>query len=135
MPIVIWREDFSVNVEKIDNQHKQMLELVNNLHSSVEACVEKQDLEQMLVDLVDFTRLHFLTEEKLMKEHGYSGLASHYKEHRVLLQHLDNLVKAVANGKHPTFYSDYDVSSDWAVDHIFECDKSLGAFLNSKGIY
>ena len=135
MPIVKWCDNFSVNVVQIDSQHKQMLELVNNLHASVEACVDKKDLERMLVELVDFTRLHFLTEEKLMKEHGYSGLTSHYKEHRILLQHLDNLVKAVEHGKYPAFYSDYDVSSDWALDHISECDKSLGAFLYSKGIY
>jgi hemerythrin-like metal-binding protein len=135
LPIVTWHDDFSVNVNEIDKQHQRMLELVNALHASVEACADKRDLQKMLVALVDFTRLHFSTEEKLMKDHHYPGLASHYKEHRVLLQHMDNLVKAVADGQYPTFYSDYDVSSDWALDHIAGCDKALGSFLNTKGIY
>jgi len=135
MPIVTWCDDFSVNVALIDSEHRQMLELVNDLHSSVEACVDKSILRKKLVELVDFTRSHFSTEENLMKEHDYPGFARHYKEHRILLQHMDNLVKAVAAGKHPTFRSDYDISSDWALDHISGCDKSLGLFLNSKGVF
>ncbi len=135
MPIVAWSDDYSVNVEQIDGDHQRMLELVNDLHSSVEDRVEKNILHQKLVDLVEFTRSHFSREEKLMKEHHYPGLAPHYKEHRILLQHMDNLVKAVASGRYPTFYSDYDISSDWALDHMSGCDKSLGLFLNSKGIF
>lgn len=135
MPIVTWCDDYSVNVEEIDLQHQKMLELVNNLHTSVEACIDKQDLKEKLVGLVEFTRMHFSTEERLMKQYDYPQAAPHHREHRILLQHMDNLVAAVSSGKYPTFYSDYDVSTDWALVHIAECDKSLGAFLNSKGVY
>ena len=135
MPIVTWRDEYRVNVAVIDAQHQEMLDRVNKLHASVEARVEKPVLEEMLVELVKFTRSHFLTEEKLMKEHEYPNLPFHYKEHRMLLQHMDYLVKNVSSGKYPTFFSDYDASSDWALDHISNCDKALGAFLNSKGVY
>lgn len=135
MPIVAWCSEFSVNVNEIDTQHRKMLELVNNLHSAVEACLDKKDLQDLLVELVDFTHMHFLTEEQLMKKYDYPQFAMHHKEHRMLLRHMSDLVVAVSNGKHPTFYSDYDVSTDWALVHISEHDKSLGAFLNTKGIY
>jgi len=135
MPNFIWRDNHSVNVEEIDTQHKKILELVNNLHTSVEARLDKNKLEEMLIDLVEYTRMHFATEEKYMKEHDYSDLNNHHNEHRTLLQHLEHLVAAVSNGKHPTFYSDYDISSDWAMVHIMEYDKKLGDFLNSKNIY
>lgn len=135
MPIVTWCDDFSVNVEKIDEQHKKMLELVNNLHSSVENRIDKQELEQLLIELVEFTRMHFSTEEKLMEQFDYPEREHHQEHHKVLLQHLDYLVNAISRGKSPTFYSDYDVSSDWALTHIAESDKPLGAFLNSMNVY
>lgn len=135
MPIVTWCDDYNVNVEEIDVQHRTMLELVNNLHSAVEACIDKDDLKDLLGELVESTRVHFSTEEQLMNKYDYPEFAKHHQEHKMLLQHMNELVAAVSSGKHPTFYSDYDVSTDWALLHIFECDKSLGVFLNSKGVY
>lgn len=135
MPIVIWRDEYSVNVGEIDNQHQKMLELVNNLHSAVEARIDKSDLKNLMVELVEFTGMHFTTEEQLMKKFAYPEFAKHQNEHSMLLQHMKELVAMVSNGKYPTFYSDYDVSTDWALVHISNCDKSLGAFLNSKGVY
>ena len=84
MPIVSWCDDYSVNVEKIDDQHQNMLELVNNLHSSVEARIDKKELEALLIELVDFTRLHFSTEEQLMKDYNFPELERHHQEHRTL---------------------------------------------------
>lgn len=135
MPIVTWREEYGVNVKEIDRQHQKMLELVNNLHTSVEGCIDKEVLKNLLVELVEFTREHFSTEERLMKEYHYPELEKHYRQHRVLLEHMDRLITAVSNGTQPTFFSDYDVSTDWALIHITEYDKSLGAFLNSKQVF
>ena len=135
MPIVAWSEEYKVNVAEIDEQHQQMLELVNKLHAAVEARIDKTELMDMLSDLVEFSRMHFSMEEGLMREHGYPGLTEHHKEHRQLLGYLIDLVEGVSVGRSLGFYSDYDVSTDWALTHICETDKSLGLFLNSKGIY
>lgn len=135
MPIVTWRDEYSVNVEEIDVQHRKILELVNNLHASVENCLDKQELAALMIELVEYTRMHFSTEEKLMNKHAYPERVKHHNEHKVLLQHMDNLVAAISNEKYPTFYSDYDVSSDWAIIHITESDKHFGAFLNSRNVF
>ena len=134
MPILNWSEEFSINVAEIDAQHKKLLEHVNNLHAAVEAKIDKTDLRQMLVSLVEFTRLHFSTEEKLMKKHGLEH-ATHHQEHQVLLKHMEDLVEGVSRGQYPIFYSDYDVSDDWFLTHILQFDKKLGELLNSKGVY
>jgi hemerythrin len=135
MPTVKWLDEYSVNVKGIDFQHQQLLELVNNLHAAVEACIDKNRLKDLLLELVEFTRMHFSTEEQLMKKYDYPDLVKHHKEHRILLHHMNDLVIAVSSGKYPTFYSDYDVSTDWALVHIAEHDKDLGAFLNDNGVY
>jgi hemerythrin-like metal-binding protein len=134
MPIVNWSDEYSVNVAEIDAQHKELLKLVNGLHAAVESCIGKDELKDKLINLTEFTRHHFATEEELMKQHDYPDLVRHHKEHRTLLRHMDELVAMVSNGRSPTFYSDYDVSTDWALLHIEEHDRDLGHFLNAKGI-
>ena len=129
MPIVQWKDEYIINVEEIDIQHQTMVKLVNNLLSSVEARKDKSELESLLFELVEYTRMHFSTEEKLMKKNADPSLELHHKEHRSLLQHLDKLVALVANGQRPTFFSDYDLSSDWMLAHITEHVIKMGGYL------
>ncbi len=135
MPVLTWSEDYSINVKVIDEQHKVLLQYVSDLHAAVEAQIDKDDLRKKLSELAKYTRLHFNTEEKLMKEHGFEFKKKHHKEHKMLLRHLEDLVHAVSKGKYPTFYSDYDVSNDWFLGHIMKFDRKLGVFLNSKDVY
>ncbi|MCB1760238.1 MAG: hemerythrin family protein [Gammaproteobacteria bacterium] len=135
MAVATWREEYNVDVAKIDEQHKQLLDRVSRLHKAVEDRIDKNDLKQMLIDLAEFTATHFATEEKLMQQHNYPAYKTHLREHKMLLRHLHDLVTAVSNGKYPTFYSDYDVSNDWALLHIHEHDKPLGAFLNRAKVF
>ncbi|MES9992773.1 MAG: bacteriohemerythrin [Candidatus Thiodiazotropha sp.] len=135
MPIVTWSDDFNINVKEIDEQHQKMLDIVNNLHIAVEAEKEKEILNDLLTELYQHTQLHFSTEEELMNKYDYPGFEQHLHEHKVLLQHLGNLVAGVCGGKNPTFRSDYDVSSDWVLIHIFKSDKDLGLFLNDQGVF
>ncbi len=95
----------------------------------------KCQLGSLLLELVEFTHLHFSTEEKYMKQNADPSLNLHHKEHRSLLRHLDQLVAGVAKGQTPTFFSDYDLSSDWMMSHITEYDIEMGRYLNSKGVY
>ena len=135
MPVANWKDEYSINVDEVDVQHQKIIELVTNLHASVNSCIDKDKLKTLLIDLVEYTRMHFSTEEKLMKKYDFPEFKAHHKDHKVLLKHLDRLVDAIASGKHPTFYSDYDVSSDWAITHISEHDTKLGEFLHSKDIF
>ena len=77
MPIVTWRDEYSVNVAEIDTQHQKLLELVNKLHSAVETRIDKIDLEGLMVELVEFTAIHFSTEEQLMNKYEYPELEKH----------------------------------------------------------
>jgi len=135
MPVLAWSEKYSINVAEIDEQHKKLCGYVNKLHAGVEAKIDKEELRQLVLDLVEYTRFHFASEERLMAENGMAADTSHHSEHQLLLRRLEQIVKAVSRGKHPAFHSEYDVSNDWFLAHIKGFDKKLGTFLNSKGIY
>ncbi len=135
MPVLVWSEEYSINVAEIDAQHKKLCEYVNRLHAGVESRIDKAALRQLLVDLVDYTRLHFATEERLMDENGMSPESVHRKEHVTLLRLLEDSVKLISEDNRPMFFTEYDVSNDWFLAHILEHDEKLGAYLNGKGVY
>lgn len=135
MPILVWSEEYSINVAEIDAQHKKLLEFVNKLHAGVAAEIDREELRGLFEDLVEYTRFHFESEEKLMAEHGMATDTMHHKDHKLLLQQLEKIVDAISRGKQPAFYSQYDVSNDWFLAHILGFDKRMGAALNSKGVF
>ena len=135
MPILVWTDEYSINVAEIDEQHKKLLDHVNRLHAGVEAQIDKQDLHQLVEDLYEYASFHFASEEKLMEQYGMDHIKKHHEEHRVLLNHLNHICNAISQGKRPAFYSEYDVSNDWFLAHIMGSDKKMGTFLNSKGVY
>ena len=105
MPIVTWRDEYNINVEQLDRQHQEMLEIVNKLHAAVEAREHKSVLRDMLVELAEFTRVHFSTEEELMKEYSFPDFQDHQIQHRLLLQHLNDLAAAVSIVMHLVYFA------------------------------
>ena len=65
MPILVWSEEYSVNVAEIDAQHKTLLEHVNKLHAGVMAKIDKEALRQLVLDLVKYARFHFQLKKNL----------------------------------------------------------------------
>ena len=135
MSTLVWSEEYRINVAEIDAQHKKLLEHVNKLHAAVEAQIDKADLHKLFLELVDYTRFHFTSEERLMREHGMANMEYHHRDHMLLLERLEKIVDDIVNGKNPAFYSEYDVSNDWFLAHICGYDKQMGEFLNSKGVF
>ncbi|PVV16470.1 MAG: bacteriohemerythrin, partial [gamma proteobacterium symbiont of Ctena orbiculata] len=78
-------EKYSTNVDLCDNQHKELFDRVNALNDAV-VNRDRVDIGNRLDNLVDFVVKHFETEERLMEERGYSGLARHRQEHDLLVK-------------------------------------------------
>ncbi len=63
----------SVGVKLLDNDHKKLAILINDLHEGMMAGRDSRALKHIFEELVAFSRLHFAHEEKLLAEAGYSG--------------------------------------------------------------
>ena len=134
MKTIEWRDEFNINVDEIDRQHRRMAELVNELHR---AAIEKEDasvVSGVLDELLAYTRHHFKTEERLMLEHEYPDYQAHKNEHDDLLDKLECVVRKISGGHGPVFAAEVDVSADWVMVHMLGYDKPLGAYLNSKSV-
>jgi hemerythrin len=78
-----WDSSFSVGNELLDRQHQKLMGLCNELaHYSVgNQTISRSGFHDILNEMVLYAREHFETEEALLKELDYPGLASQEAEH------------------------------------------------------
>lgn len=83
-----WDSSFSVGIEEIDNQHKQIIEYINKLYSGT-IYHDTSDVKSILASLKEYTVSHFSFEERLMQEAGYSFREEHKRVHDAFIERLN----------------------------------------------
>jgi hemerythrin len=134
MALISWNQDLSVQVEQFDNQHKELVGLVNDLHDAMASGKGNTVLGKTLTKLIDYTKTHFAAEEKLMKQHSYPGYLSHKMEHDTLTRKALEIKTTFDSGKMVMSVELMNFLKDWLTKHIKGVDKKYGPFLNNKGI-
>jgi len=61
-----WKDAYSVKVAALDNQHKKLFDLVNELHRAMRQGHGKDIAGDILLRLIEYTVHHFAGEEKLL---------------------------------------------------------------------
>lgn len=134
MPLFEWTEEYSVNVRKLDEQHKKLVEMVNDLDDAIKAGNDDAVLRDVLGRLLDYTAYHFVTEEKLLEQHEYPDLLRHKNDHNTLSWRVLDLRGRYQSGDGVDAGEVLDFLTGWLKNHILYSDKKYGAFLNSKGV-
>jgi len=130
---IVWNENYSVKIKEIDEQHKKLINLFNNLHSSVSCNEGKEKLKETLDGLIEYTRTHFHAEEKLMKDHGYPEYEQHKKIHDDLTNKVLKLQSDINNCYSISVLIDaMKFLTDWLIKHILATDMKYSPFLSSK---
>jgi diguanylate cyclase (GGDEF)-like protein/hemerythrin-like metal-binding protein/PAS domain S-box-containing protein len=118
-------------VKIIDEQHRQMVQAVNDLNRIIGEGGDDAELQKLLSELLAFTSAHFATEEMLMAKYDYPGVEEHQKQHVGLLSDL----QAIAGQFNPGVELEILQSiKDWLMGHIQQADKPLGAYLTSRDV-
>jgi len=76
-----WTPDFSVGVEEIDSQHKELFERINDLDSAMKQGRAKEEVVRLVEFLNKYAIVHFGAEEKYMTDYDYPGYALHKTKH------------------------------------------------------
>ncbi len=134
MALFTWKDDYSVKIEKIDGQHKKLVDLLNSLHSSMLSAKADDVLGKVLDELADYTAIHFKTEEDLMKSYSYEGYKSHKEAHDSFVSKVLEFSKEFKSGRKMISVELLYFLKDWLVSHINGVDKLYIDFFHSKGI-
>ena len=132
MASIEWRDEFSIKVEEIDRQHRELFEMIGQLESNIPDGVIDKNNDGPLVSLMKHFRSHFEHEEKLMQEVEYSDYESHRGLHAEFRQHHVKVLFDLKKGKKITVSEVQSFLGDWLTDHILKEDKELGMVASSK---
>jgi hemerythrin len=132
---VIWSEKFSVGVEEMDQQHQQLIKLLNLLISAQGRLhVHSEEVSDALTEMTRYAQIHFKAEEKLMEAYAYPGLEDQKMQHRIFRKKTVDLCTATIHGVEVVPEVILLYLADWWVNHILKEDKSYRSFLNKKGV-
>ncbi|MTJ80999.1 MAG: bacteriohemerythrin [Telmatospirillum sp.] len=135
MPLMTWNNAMSVGVAVIDEDHKKLVSLVNELYDAIQGGHGKDALGKILDGLVSYTVMHFAREEKFFQETGYPDAAAHKKEHADLTRQVLDVQSKYKSGATSTLSLEVmNFLKNWLVKHIQGSDKKYGPHLNAKGI-
>ena len=134
MTYFAWNEKYSVHIREIDEQHKKLVALINELFEAMKAGQGQEILGKVIAGLITYTKSHFATEERLMRDHGYAEYLVHKQIHDSLTKKVMDLNNQYQAGQAALTVQVTNFLKDWLINHILGTDKKYSAFLNSKGI-
>lgn len=117
----------------MDNQHKQLVKLLNDLYSAMQSKKSSEIIGNVLNKLISYTKTHFTSEEEFMKKHSYPGLADQIKEHAAFVDKALKFKSDYDAGKTSMSVSITSFLKDWLVNHISVSDKKYGVHVNNRG--
>lgn len=131
MSLLIWSHVYSVGVEIVDEQHKVLMGLINEIHDMQMRDDPLSNMNMVLHKLVDYTIYHFQTEQKLFQELGYPEHEEHKGFHDKLIEEVSGFVKLFESGDAAAREKLMLFLTDWLKDHILGEDKKFGKYHNA----
>jgi len=134
MAFIEWDDSYSVNVQKIDKQHRQLIKLINDLSDAMKARKGKESLEAILNGLVEYAKTHFALEENYFDKFGYPYAVAHKEEHTKFMKNVLEFNKGLMEGRLLLSLDIMNFLNEWLINHIKGFDKNYSKFFNDAGL-
>jgi hemerythrin len=128
-----WSDEFSVNVDLIDRQHKEFVQVLNELYDVTMSQGSSKTINDVFKMLDLYTNYHFATEEKYFDEFNFEGSEEHKEAHRAFVQRLGDF-KARHDKGEDIVLELLDTTEDWLVNHLAYYDKKYTECFNEHGL-
>jgi hemerythrin-like metal-binding protein len=113
-----WDESLDVGIFTIDQHHRYLVDLLNDLHDAVARRLGARAVGKVLKMLRQYAQIHFRAEEQMMAHYGYAGLGKQQEQHR----RFDKTVEAFYEELHVNpLTAQFDMLgflSEWLLRHI-----------------
>ena len=137
--IVSWDDHFNTGIKLIDDQHKELVNLTNELY---QACLSGTEavgpaFKEVMARMVDYVRLHFTAELEILTRIKYPNLQEHKIQHDAMIKQILGAANEFSGGKKFVPHQFVRTLKDWIFGHIAVYDKSYASFVaiqKSKGL-
>jgi hemerythrin-like metal-binding protein len=131
---MIWNTDMSVGLKQFDDEHREMMDLLNDIHSAISEKESDVVITGVFKKFIECGVTHFSHEEELMDEFGYPDAEAHKKEHDDLVSKVNNIYEQYENGKKAYSLELVLFLKDWMLLHLKVTDTKYTSFFIGKGV-
>ena len=135
MTLLTWNHSCTVGVRAMDDQHGILMDTMNELRLAMSHGSTREQMNELLNRLIEFMRMHFWSEEQLLEQTGFPGLAEHRVEHEKLLMQVRESAHRAQHNENVGMRPLLAFLRDWYVEHIEGMDQEYGPWLNQRGIF
>jgi len=138
---IVWTQEMSVYDEKIDNQHKRLLNQLNDLKKELSSGVDIDPLRKIIDFFGKYAKEHLDYEEVYMKEHSFPGLEKHKKIHDSFRKYFEDFQKKFHAVYSSSSFSAKDIKvllieaekflADWWINHILKEDHKYAVYIKA----
>ncbi len=131
---IVWTDEFLVGISEIDEQHRALVDMINGFYAALAGnAAHRQALGNLLRGLVDYTKYHFATEERLMQEAQLPLTRPHLRQHQEFVQKVADMADRFSHGRLVLSVEATTYLRDWLQGHILGTDRQLGRELQGRG--
>ena len=130
MALISWKHEFNIGIPSIDAEHRQLIDLINEVHDRLTDEKRPFQVEDFLGEIHARIAAHFALEEKWMKDNDYDQYQGHKADHEKLLDDIRDIMDACDDKENFDEETLSDRLSDWFTGHFATRDARLHRFLN-----
>jgi hemerythrin len=133
MANIEWNDKLSVGIGRIDEQHLKLIEILQELEESIRTGRDADMIEDTIVNLFNYARIHFSAEEQLLRQHKYPEEKLHELEHSKFIAKAFEF-RENFDAKRPGVNLELvRFLSDWILSHIQITDQRYSKHLSKHG--
>jgi hemerythrin len=134
MPLIEWNPYFETGIEHFDDQHREIITMINDLHATLCWKQDNRIISDMINHLIDFWNTHIADEEYAMHTLDYPETHLHEIEHQKLIIKIMEFSEKLANNEQDLTSELTAFLLEWFHDHILITDKKYKDFFLEKGL-
>jgi len=118
MTLFKWHDQYSVGIDEIDNHHKKLIQLINDLGQGLIQGKNGETVARVIDEVDDYARYHFSAEERLMEETGYPDLSVHREIHQNFVEQITLIRSEFSTEPRMVGVKLLNYLRSWIVSHI-----------------
>ncbi len=131
MALIEWTPALSLNIDMIDEQHKTLVDMINNFYDELNNKSSKELIGKLITQMKDYTHTHFKAEEELFLSYGYKDSAAHIKTHKDFIAKVNDLETRYKENKLIISFEVTNFLKDWLINHIQKTDKEYAKVIKA----
>ena len=127
-----WQEEYSVGVKELDDQHQNLLNIINSLLLEKQEKITGDKLSDTISSMIHHAYVHFATEERYMEQVNFPDLKQHVLEHVSFILKTLELSLKVKEGTINNQLELLNYLKEWYASHVLGADRLYIPYLTAK---